>query len=211
MRNILAVAAAIVAAGLTSLPANAALVTETYSFSLGGFVDINGSPPLPSPLSNISGSFTVTFDPTLNYDNDTTDLVVHSLTGDGLPLTLDSQVGFTYDASGHHFWLGGVENDADLVLTGTNDFVLTYDLTNLADPQFVPCSTPGFLCGANTGNPAYDTSGFTTQGNNSLWFIAAADSTTSVPEPATWAMLLAGLLGMGAIMRAAHRRASKSA
>lgn len=207
MRNIIGIAAAtIVAAGLTSLPANAGVVTETYSFTLGGFVDINGSPPLPSPQSTITGSFTVTFDPTLNYDNDTTDLVVHSFSGSPMAPALDSQLGFTYDASGHFFFLGGVANDSDFVFTGTNDFVLTFDLTNLADPKFVPCNTPGFLCGANTGNPAYDTSGYTTQGTNSLWFIAAANSNTAVPEPATWAILLAGLLGAGAMVRYGRRR-----
>ena len=33
----------------------------------------------------------------------------------------------------------------------------------------------------------------------------------TVPEPATWALLLASLLGMGAMMRVAQRRASKTA
>lgn len=196
--------AAAIATFVLAFNAAAAPVTETYSFTLGGFVDINGSPPQPSPVSQVTGSFTVTFDPTLNYDDDTTDIVVHSLTG----VTVDSPLGFTYDASGHYFFLGGTANDSDYVVVGTNDFVLTYNLTNLADPTFISCATPGFSCGANTGSPLYDTSGFTTIGNNSLWFITAADSNpngTNVPEPATGALMLVALLGLAYF----HRRAAR--
>jgi PEP-CTERM motif len=179
--------AAAVATFVLSFNAYATPITETYTFTLGGFVDINGSPPQASPVNQITGSFTVTFDPTLNYDNDTTDIVVHSFTG----VTVDSALGFTYDSVGSYFFFGGIANDSDYVVVGTNDFVLTYNLTDPSNPEFVPCSTPGFSCGANTGNAAYDTSGFTTTGNDSLWFITAADSNpngSSVPEPATLAL-----------------------
>jgi hypothetical protein len=198
------VAALVLASTAIATTANAGIVTETYSFSLGGFVDINGSPPQPSPLSQIAGSFTVTFDPTLNYANDTADLVVHSLVGP----TIDSTLGFTYDAAGHYFFLGGTANGSNFVAVGTNDFVLTYNLTDLSNPQFIPCNTPGFSCGAQTGNSAYDTSGFTTTGNNSLWFIAGAQSTPAVPEPSTWAMMILGFAGIGFM---AYRRRSKPA
>jgi hypothetical protein len=184
-------------------PASAGVVTENYSFSLGGFTDINGSPPLPPPVTTVTGSFTVTFDPTLNYDSDTADVTVHSLSG----ITVDSPLGFTYDAASGDFFLGGTANDSDFVSVGTNDFVLTYNLTDLSDPQFIPCSTPGFLCGAQTGNGAYETSGYTTVGNDSLWFIATADSstgTTPVPEPFTLSLFGAGLAG-GAAMRRRKR------
>jgi hypothetical protein len=192
MRNVAIIAVAIFTAGLASAPVNAATITENISFSLGGFIDINGSPALPSPASQITGSFTATFDPSQNYDNDTADLVVHSFSG----TTVSSPFGFTYDAAGHFFFLGGTANDSDFVVTGTNDFVLTYDLTDPTAPKFIPCSTPGFSCGAQTGSALYDTSGYTTVGNNSLWFIAAAQSTTSVPEPASAALIAAGVLGL---------------
>jgi hypothetical protein len=194
---------AAVATFVLAFNAAASPVVENFNFVLGGFVDINGSPALPSPVNQITGSFTVTFDPTLNYDNDTTDIVVHSLTG----VTVDSPLGFTYDAVGQYFFFGGTANDSDYVVVGTNDFVLTYNLSNLADPTFVPCNTPGFSCGANTGSPLYDTSGFTTTGNSSLWFITAADSNpngSSVPEPASSVLVLIALLGLAYI----HRRAA---
>jgi hypothetical protein len=111
--------------------------------------------------------------------------------------TVGSPFGFTYDAASHTFFFGGTANDSDFVVVGTNDFVLTYNLTDPANPKFIPCNTPGFLCGAQTGNPAYDTSGYTTTGNSSLWFIAAAQSNTQVPEPASMAQLAAGAVGLG--------------
>src|SRR5665811_641506 len=44
-------------------PANAAVVTETYDFTLGSFVDGYGG--LAPPIASLSGSFTVSFDPTV--------------------------------------------------------------------------------------------------------------------------------------------------
>jgi hypothetical protein len=101
MRTLLVASFATLAAGFSS--ASAAIVTETYSFSLGGFVDEFGDPPVPSPVATISGSFTVTFDPTLNHVDDTTGLVVHSFSGVGAPL--DSPLGFTYLAASGEFAL----------------------------------------------------------------------------------------------------------
>jgi len=205
MRNSFAQLAVATAATLgLAFNAAAATVTEDYSFALGGFIDINGSPALPSPVNQITGSFTVTFDPTLNYDNDTADVSLHSLTG----VTVDSPIGFSYDAGSHTFFLGGTANDSDFVVVGTNDFVLTYNLTDLSNPMFIGCDTTGFLCGASTGNAAYDTSGFTTTGNDSLWFIAAAESNpngTTVPEPATGALVLVAGLGMALARRRSRR------
>lgn len=52
---------AFIAALAASGTANAALVTETYDFTLGGFED-SGAAVAP-PITTISGSFSLTFDP----------------------------------------------------------------------------------------------------------------------------------------------------
>ena len=206
MRKIATIGAVLVAAGLASAPAYASTVIENYSFSLGGFVDVdNGSPP---PVSTVSGSFTVTFDPTQNYDNDTTDLVMHSFNIGGI--TLGSPLGFTYMATGTYagdFWLGGTQNDADTAFSGTNDFVMTLNMSNLSSPQLIPCSGL-FSCGDQTGNPAYETTGYTTSGNTSIWLVATRDSiiTSGVPEPTTWAMFLVGFGAVGFAMRRPLRK-----
>ena len=102
-------------------------------------MDVDADPPVPSPLATISGSFSVTFDPTLNHVNDTTGLVVHSFSGIG---ALDSQLGFTYVAATGEFALGGLEGGALFIAPGTNDFAIILNLANLSKPQFLPCSAP---------------------------------------------------------------------
>jgi hypothetical protein len=197
MRTLLVASFATLAAGFSS--ASAAIVTETYSFSLGGFVDEFGDPPVPSPVATISGSFTVTFDPTLNHVDDTTGLVVHSFSGVGAPL--DSPLGFTYLAASGEFALGGLEPAPTDINAGTNDFSIFLNLANLSKPQFFPCSVPGASCGAANGDPAFIVAGFTRSGadfDKSIWIAAAAESeVAAVPEPSTWAMLLIGFTGLG--------------
>jgi hypothetical protein len=204
MRTLLVASFATLAAGLSS--ASAAVVTETYSFSLGGFVDEFGDPPVPSPVATISGSFTLTFDPTLNHVDDTTGLVVHSFSGTGAPL--DSPLGFTYAAATGEFAFGGVEDGVGTIDSGTNNFALFLNLANLSNPQFVPCSDAGASCGAADGDPAFILAGFTRSGadfDKSLWIAAAAESeVAAVPEPPTWAMMFGGL-ALVALARARRR------
>jgi hypothetical protein len=204
MRTLLVASFATLAAGLSS--ASAAVVTETYSFSLGGFQDLQADPPVPSPVPTISGSFSVTFDPTLNHVNDTTGLVVHSFSGTGAPL--DSPLGFTYSAATGEFALGGLENGPQQIDPGTNDLVILLNLANLSKPQFFPCSTPGAECGTDTGDPAFIVDGFTQSGadfDKSIWFAATAESeVAAVPEPPTWAMMFGGL-ALVALARARRR------
>jgi hypothetical protein len=212
MRTLLVASLATLAAGFSS--ASAAIVTETYSFSLGGFVDEFGDPPVPSPVATISGSFTLTFDPTLNHVDDTTDLVVHSFSGGGAPL--DSPLGFTYSAATGEFALGGLEAAPNELNPGTNDFSILLNLANLSKPQFIPCSASGASCGAANGDPAFILAGFTRSGadfDKSIWFATTAESeVAAVPEPSTWAMMLAGFAGLGlAGWRGSRKTAARAA
>jgi PEP-CTERM motif-containing protein len=208
MKNVKAVVlcAALGASLLLSASAKANTIVENLTFNLTGFVDIGGSNiPAPDPL--VTGSITVTYDPTLAYDNDTTDIVVHSLNG----VTVSSPLGFTYQNGLLEF--GGTQSDSDFVDANTNDIVVAFNVSNPADPTFIPCSTPGYTCGVDTGSPLVDAAGYTIAGYNTGWFYGVKSTVsptlpppTSTPEPST-----VGLLGIGlAALAFATRRLAVS-
>ena len=178
--------------------AGAQVITETLNFTLSGFVDITGS--IAPPIPTITGSITINYDPTLTYDNDTTDITVNSLSG----ISVGSPLGFTYQ--GGYLEFGGIQNDADLVFSNTNDLVVAFNVTNPAAPTFVPCSTPGYTCGNYTGSPLVDAAGYTQVGYNTGWFYGVPQSTvSSAPEPASIVLFGIGLAFAGLV----HQRRLK--
>lgn len=89
---------------------------------------------------------------------------------------------------------------------------VTFSLTNIT---FIDRSTSGFLnftgtgiFSGNIGGTAFDPTpgifSFSTQGNGVTTFSA---STTAVPEPATWGLMLLGFAGMGLALRRRRRPA----
>ena len=190
--------AAFAALGVLASPAFAAPIDETITFNLSGFVDISGG-SAPAPDALITGSITLHYDPTLIYDNDTTDITVNYLTG----VTIDSPLGFTYDSGFLEF--GGTATDSNRVASFTNDLVVAFDVTDPNNPMFIPCSTPDYTCGVYTGSSAVDAAGYTVADSSTGWFYGAKESTVSpspVPEPVPVAMFAMGLAGLAFARRA---------
>lgn len=200
-RTICLSAAAVAALLAVSAPASAALVTETYDFSFSNFIDVGLA--VPSPIAAISGSVTLTFDPTMDADNVTSGVVVNYL--NGAPLA--SPVGYTYFAPTSpggwaYLAIGGIAFDADFIAFGTNDFAVNYKFKDPAFPQLALCSD-GYACG--TAPPSTVASGYTLAAYpDDGWLVG----TGSVPEPTVWAMLLAGFGLAGVTLRGRRRVAA---
>jgi hypothetical protein len=153
--------------------ARAADITETYNFTLGGFIDGGGS--VPPPISTISGSFTLTFDPTA------------ASTGGGAVTTN----AFSAPVFGPPFYsavavnptvleIGTLASSPGNVVYGSSDFALNLILANPNTPTFLLCGQYGSNCGNATGYA----SGYTLDGHpNDVWVptTGAVSSTASSP------------------------------
>jgi hypothetical protein len=136
MKRLIAVLAALLVAGsLAALPAIAANVTYTVSFSATNFVAAFGG----TATDPVTGTFTVTFDPTQSYTDDTADISLNSLN-----IPLSSALSFTYFGPGSNpggyqigeLVVGGISghntpgcgsgpaSGSGCVIFGTNDFYL---------------------------------------------------------------------------------------
>lgn len=174
--------------------AHAGLVTETYDFTLGDFRDILAG--VSPPIAAITGSVTVTFDPTITTHNNTTAIVINSLSGP----VVDSPVGFFAGQIGTSFFvtIGGTAAGVGTFIPGSNDFLVSLQFANAGD-----LGNPHLFVNAFGLGSAY---AVTT--NPTSAFYATTGSVSAVPETSTWAMMVLGFTGVGFM---AYRRKSKLA
>jgi hypothetical protein len=172
------VMAALLGVGTTMSAAKAAIITGSYDFTVGGFVAFQGLvevPGIPAPVEPVSGSFSFSFDNSSSFDEQTARV---SFTSN---LVLQSPVGITYFRSPDLLILGGTFFSPAGFPPGSYDFTL----------QIRDVSTA----------PSIDTV-FYSQGG--MYFRSdprsvGTSSLTPVPEPASFAVFIAGLLGLGLI------------
>lgn len=134
---------AIAAVQLTTCPAIANTLTETINFSAKNFTVLVGA-PVSVPTDPVTGSFTITLNPTQTYTADTSGITLNSLN-----ITLGSTLAFWYSGpTADQLIVGGV-SDGSAVLSGSDDFFLEINLfpANVT-PVFMVYTTSADCCSA---------------------------------------------------------------
>jgi hypothetical protein len=185
IRSLLLISTLAISAICGGLPASAAVQTDLITFSAGGFISVFGQ---PTPTDPVTGSFTITFDPTLTYTDTTA-----GITLDSLNITLGSALSFNYDPTlnGGQLVVGGIANGTGVVQTGppTNDFYLhifTFETT----PSFQQF---GYTVAALTPSSYF----YNDLTNGGFGSVTVTPVVAGVPEPSTWAMMVFGFAGLG--------------
>ncbi|MBA2589811.1 MAG: PEP-CTERM sorting domain-containing protein [Alphaproteobacteria bacterium] len=157
--------------------ADAAPFNANYSFNATPFGPAGG------PLSALTGTFQLTFDPTLANAFTSVGITELSL---NLPVTA---VGFQYNpnANNGNLMIGGTLNGVN-VLAGTGAYDFSVSIINVK-------GTPALLGGAQYTTPA-----------SATVYGDLFQGTVSVPEPLTLSTFGAGLAGAAALRR---RKAKK--
>jgi PEP-CTERM motif len=178
--------------------ANAALVHDLVTFSASSLTVGAGGDP--APVDPVTGSFTISFDPTLTYTDQTA-----GITLDSLNIALGSALSFSYNAPGSGLppgtlVVGGLSDGAQMVqfAPSTDDFWLF--ITNYA-------TAPSYLQLGYSQTAVSSANLFFTPDPGGTGSVTVTPITTSVPEPATWAMMLAGFVGLSLV---GYRRTAKA-
>jgi hypothetical protein len=189
MRTKLMLLSALVAGGaVMGVGATGALgATSTYdvTFTATGFSSFPAGET--SPVDPVTGSFTITFDPTQTYTDETA-----GITLTGLNISLGSSLGFDYSPTGmaaDELFVGGISDTVKLVQfsPSTDDFVLQIK-------DFTTNSTFNQVVYAQTGAGDFQ---FFTPGAGEGGSSSVTPVTGGAPEPSTWAMMLLGFAGVG--------------
>ena len=165
--------------------ANAATVSYDVTFSATNFASAYGQ---AAPTDPVMGSFQITFDPTQTYTDDTSAITLQSLN-----IALSSALSFDYsptdnsNGAADELVVGGVLNGATTVQYNppTDDFWLHIN-TFTVSPTFQQVGYSQTSLGSanlfyTSGTPGQD----------------GSVTVTAVPELSTWAMLIAGFVGLG--------------
>jgi len=188
MKRSLVLLSALVASGavMGAQAAKAALVHDLVEFSASDFeTDVGSS---PAPVDPVTGSFTISFDPTLSYTDETAGI---TLSPGSLNIALGSTLSFSYNAPTSMLPV------TTLVVGGISDG---------AQQVFVDPSTDDFWLFINdfATAPSFSQVGYsqTSVSAANLWdthsgSVTVTPVTGGVPEPSTWAMMLAGFAGLG--------------
>ncbi len=173
-----------------SASASASAVSIRVDVSATGFYAAYGADN-PAPFQSLSQSFTLTFDPSLNYSEDTSNIVVNSLGG----FPIGSKIGFNYQGKnppgviGSTLFIGGEALGVQAYSAGYVDEVFGITFLDFPTPEF---AGGNFDYVDDVGSSVFQSTGFTA-------------TVTLVPEPATVFLMLSGTGLMGVIARRRRR------
>ena len=162
LKSVLIAATVVILASVTSTISRAALITETIDFSFSNFI------PSGSPIDPWTGSFTITYDPSLNSSGSLTAF------SSNLPAVYDPFV-----------WTFG--SSQQLIIGDACNLVFNSCSVTTGKNQAAMNITAGFA----DITTATNTQTFFTSTASSIVTVAA------VPEPSTWAMMILGFAGVG--------------
>jgi hypothetical protein len=168
-----------------AMPAEAATITRDYVFTGSNIQTTFGN--AVSPVSTVNLTFRVTFDPLVEQLNAPTGAM---LTGANIPLGSAFRHSFIPNNM-DRMSVGGAANGTFGVGVSNDDFTLDFRNALSDTPQF----TVFFFSTAATSGSVFRA-------------FSGQISSVAVPEPASWAMIIAGFGILGAAMRYRHRKAS---
>lgn len=184
------------ALALGATAANATTVDELVNFTAGGFTSAFGE---PVPTDPVTGSFTISFDPTQTYTDETVGIKLNSLN-----IGLNSALSFDYSPIGNgngsadELVVGGLETGAAAITLGPTgaDFYL-HLMTFTSSPTFQQL---GYRPAETTSDSNYfftPLNGQNLPAEGVTFTVSSSPVTPSVPEPSTWAMMALGFAGIG--------------
>lgn len=168
-------AALALAAAMLGGAAQSAVITRTFDFRMSDFGGDAGK-----PFDPYEGRFTITWDNAQDYTNETSGIVLRSLTS-----PIGSALAFDYDHSLDLLTIGGAASGAPELASDSHDF--------FAEIYMASSDTPG---ADPLARGRYSWQG--------LWYFAryvTASQVAAVPEPGAWAMMILGFCGVGAALR----------
>ncbi len=191
MKRTIAASAALMV--LLTGPGLATPITRQVDFSFSGVVQVSGGPAVPPPVSPVIGSFTITFDPTLAYTDQSIGLVLNSLN-----LTLGSTAGFTYFQPQDILVFGGLAGAGGAQGIVSNTFDVSVRIDHFQTAPIIGSA------GYSQGGPTY-AAGASVTGTNVIGNLSSTltvkDPTAQIPEPVTLSLFSAGLIGAAILRR----------
>ncbi len=184
---------ATIAALLASMPVEAAVVTRAFQVTASKFANFDNA---PAPFASLVATFQVTYDDDRNSAVVSPDLFSAVTDGRSNSGPFSAVPVFRYIlpdgmTTMPRLIIGGEINGVNVLTNRTNDFYIAFD----AFPVLTGFAMMGFTTDT-------DRVSFTATDAR----VVELPTTTAVPEPSAWAMMI---LGLGAVARSLRRRAGR--